>query len=113
MYNVHGKNTYVQLFGGQFQKSTTLQIYLPLVSDGFLLKCCAPLTHFPNICLNQHVQLNSKCVWGGGTSNTGEMENISIGPTYGDCITILTEGSMQDNTVARIQEYRLPLSPLY
>jgi hypothetical protein len=37
-----------------------------------------------------------------------EMENISRGPTSGDFVTILTEGSMQDNTVARVQEYRLP-----
>jgi hypothetical protein len=31
------------------------------------------------------------------------MENISRGPTFGDFVTILTEGSMQDNTVARLQ----------
>ncbi len=28
------------------------------------------------------------------------MENISRGPIFGDFVTILTEGSMQDNTVA-------------
>jgi hypothetical protein len=43
------------------------------------------------------------------------MENIGRGPTFGDFVTILTEGSMQDNTVARlqstVQEYRLPSSP--
>ncbi len=42
------------------------------------------------------------------------VENISRGPTFGDFVTILTEGSMQDNTVARlqsIQEYRLPSPP--
>jgi hypothetical protein len=31
-----------------------------------------------------------------------EMENISRGPNFGDFVTILTEGSMQDNTVARV-----------
>jgi hypothetical protein len=40
-----------------------------------------------------------------------EMENISRGPTFGDFVTILTEVSMQDNTVARLQEYRLPSPP--
>ena len=39
-----------------------------------------------------------------------EMEKISRGPTYGDFVTtgILTERSMQDITVARLQEHRLP-----
>jgi hypothetical protein len=32
-----------------------------------------------------------------------EMENISRGPTFGDFVTILTERSMQDVTVARSQ----------
>jgi hypothetical protein len=41
-----------------------------------------------------------------------EMENISRGPTFGDFVTIRTEGSMQDITgVTSLQEYRLP-SPL-
>jgi hypothetical protein len=65
---------------------------------------------------------------------TIDMENISRGPTIGDFVTILTERSMQDVTVARsqiilmtigiiqqslrhltakrVQEYRLPLPPL-
>jgi hypothetical protein len=44
-----------------------------------------------------------------------EMENISRGPTFGDFVTILTEGSMQDNTIARLQSTRIQssLSPLY
>jgi hypothetical protein len=39
------------------------------------------------------------------------MKNISRGPTYADFVTILTEGSMQDFTVARLQEFRLPSPP--
>ncbi len=45
------------------------------------------------------------------------MENIR-GPTFGDFVTIRTEASMQDITVAtrlqdyRVQEYRLPFPPL-
>jgi hypothetical protein len=31
------------------------------------------------------------------------MVDISRGPTYGDFVTILTEGSMLDVTVARLQ----------
>jgi hypothetical protein len=40
---------------------------------------------------------------------TREMENVSRDPTFGDFVTIRTEGSMKDVTVARlqIQEYRL------
>ncbi len=43
-----------------------------------------------------------------------EMENISGGPTFGDFVTIRTEASMQDITVARLQSTRVqtPLSPL-
>jgi hypothetical protein len=43
------------------------------------------------------------------------MDNISGAPAFGDFVTILTEGSMQDNTVARLQSIRVqaPLSPLY
>jgi hypothetical protein len=38
-----------------------------------------------------------------------EMENISRrGITVGGFFTVLTEGSMQDITVAGVQEYRLP-----
>jgi hypothetical protein len=33
-----------------------------------------------------------------------EMENISRGPTLGDFVTIFTDTSMQDVTVARSQE---------
>jgi hypothetical protein len=42
-----------------------------------------------------------------------EMKNISRGPTFGDFVTISTEGSMQEVTVARlqVQEYRLPSPP--
>ncbi len=32
------------------------------------------------------------------------MENISKGPTFGDFFTILTEGPVQDNTVATMEE---------
>jgi hypothetical protein len=42
------------------------------------------------------------------------MENISRGTTFGDFVTILTEGSMLNVTVARL-EYKsieTPLSPL-
>jgi hypothetical protein len=39
------------------------------------------------------------------------MVNISRGPTFGDFVTILTEGSMQDNMVARLQ-YKRKYSPL-
>jgi hypothetical protein len=44
-----------------------------------------------------------------------EMENISRGPTFGDFVTILTEGSIQDVTVARLQITRVqtPLSSLF
>jgi hypothetical protein len=31
------------------------------------------------------------------------MENINIGPTFGDFVTIFTESSMEDVTVARNQ----------
>jgi hypothetical protein len=37
--------------------------------------------------------------------NIREMENISKGPTFGDFVIILTEWSMQDNTVAKTTEY--------
>jgi hypothetical protein len=36
-----------------------------------------------------------------------EMENISKGPTFGDFVTIRTEASMQDATVARLQSTRV------
>ncbi len=36
-----------------------------------------------------------------------EMENISRGITCGDCVTFITEGSMQDDTVARLQSIRV------
>ncbi len=47
-----------------------------------------------------------------------EMEDISRGATFGDFVTIRTVASMQDVTVAtlqdyRVQEYRLHLSPLF
>jgi hypothetical protein len=41
--------------------------------------------------------------WGWGR----EMENISRAPTFGDFFNVLTEGSMQDITVARLQSTRL------
>ncbi len=43
------------------------------------------------------------------------MENINRGPTFEDFVIILTEGSMQDNMVARLQSKRVqtPVSPLY
>ncbi len=44
------------------------------------------------------------------------MENISRGSTFGDFVTILTEGSMQDLTVALLKSTRVhtdsPLPPL-
>jgi hypothetical protein len=40
-----------------------------------------------------------------------EMENISRCPTFDDFVIILTEGSTQDITAARLQEYRLPCPP--
>ncbi len=40
------------------------------------------------------------------------MENKSRGPTFGDFLTILTEGSMQDNTVKRLESTDSPLPPL-
>jgi hypothetical protein len=46
-----------------------------------------------------------------------EMENIIRGPTFGDFVTILTEGSMKDNTRLqqdyKVQGYRLPSPPLF
>ncbi len=45
-----------------------------------------------------------------------EMENISRGPTNGEFVNILTEGSMQDVTVARlyrVQQYTLPYPPSF
>jgi hypothetical protein len=41
------------------------------------------------------------------------MENIIRGYTFGDFVTILTEGSMQDAKVVRQLSTRVPLSPLY
>jgi hypothetical protein len=43
------------------------------------------------------------------------MENISRGPTFGDFVTIRSEVSMQDVTVARLQTKRVQtsLSPLF
>ena len=38
---------------------------------------------------------------------TREMENTSRGPTFGDFVPILTEGPMQDITVARLQSTRV------
>jgi hypothetical protein len=42
-----------------------------------------------------------------------EKENICRGSTFGDFVTILIEGSMQDNTITRLQSTRVqtPLSP--
>ncbi len=39
----------------------------------------------------------------------------SVGPTFGDFVTIRTEASMQNITVARLQSSRVqtPLSPLF
>jgi hypothetical protein len=43
-----------------------------------------------------------------------EMENISRGPAFGDFVTILTEGPMQDVTVARLYKVQMyKLSPLF
>jgi hypothetical protein len=45
-----------------------------------------------------------------------EMENISRGRTFGDFVTIRTERSMQDVSVARLQSTRVqktPISPLF
>jgi hypothetical protein len=41
------------------------------------------------------------------------MENISRGPIFGDFITTLTEGSIQDLTVARLESTKVqnPISP--
>ncbi len=43
------------------------------------------------------------------------MENIGRGPTFGDFVTIRTEASMQDITVARPQSTRVQtsLTPLF
>jgi hypothetical protein len=46
---------------------------------------------------------------GNALTSHREMENISRGPTFGDLVTIRTEGSMLDIKVARLQkEYILP-----
>jgi hypothetical protein len=45
--------------------------------------------------------------------NTATRELENIGSTFGDFFTILTEGTIPDITVARLQEYRLPSPPLY
>jgi hypothetical protein len=44
-----------------------------------------------------------------------EMENISKGPTFGDFVTIRSEASMQDVTVARLKSegVQTPLSLLF
>jgi hypothetical protein len=39
------------------------------------------------------------------------MENMSRGPTFGDFVTIRTEASMQDVTVAITTEYKSTDSP--
>jgi hypothetical protein len=43
------------------------------------------------------------------------MENLSRGPTFGDFVTIRTEASMQDVTVARLLSKRVqtPLTPSF
>ncbi len=43
----------------------------------------------------------------GGEGGIREMENISRGSTFGDFVTIRTEASMQDVTVARLQSTRV------
>jgi hypothetical protein len=45
--------------------------------------------------------------------NPERLENISRGPTFGDFVTIRTEASMLNITVARLQSTRVPtpLSP--
>jgi hypothetical protein len=44
----------------------------------------------------------------------GGIENISRGPSFGDFVTVRTEASMQDVTVARLQKkYRLPSFPFF
>jgi hypothetical protein len=47
------------------------------------------------------------------TGSTREIENISKGPTFRNFVTIYTEASMQDVTVARLHSTRVqtPLSP--
>jgi hypothetical protein len=40
------------------------------------------------------------------------MKNISRGPTYGDFVTILTEGSIQEYTVVVNTGVKTTLSPL-
>ena len=48
------------------------------------------------------------------TEETREMKNISRGDTFEDFVTILTEGSMQDNKVAsgcKTTEYKSADSP--
>ncbi len=45
-----------------------------------------------------------------------KMENLSRGPTFGDFVTILTEGSMQDIHSCKTTEYKstdFPLPPLF
>jgi hypothetical protein len=44
---------------------------------------------------------------GRGVLLAREMENLSRVTAFGDFVTILTEGSMQDNTVARLQSTRV------
>jgi hypothetical protein len=48
------------------------------------------------------------------TQRDGEY-TVSRGPTFGDFVTIRTEASMQDITVARLQSKRVqtPLSPSF
>jgi hypothetical protein len=41
-----------------------------------------------------------------------EMENIRRGPTFGEFATIVTEGSMQDNMVAKLARLQSKESPL-
>jgi hypothetical protein len=47
-----------------------------------------------------------------GERTTREMENINRGPTFGGFVTIRTEGSMQDVTVAKLQSTRVQTPPL-
>ncbi len=51
----------------------------------------------------------------GGNPCIREMENKSKGPTFGDFVTIRTEGSIQDVTVAKLQStrVRLPSPPFF
>jgi hypothetical protein len=58
------------------------------------------------------VHINPSVVRASDCQRQRDEEYKYRGPTFGDFVTFLTEGSMQDNRVARLQSTRVQ-TPLY